>query len=361
MQATKYAYSHYSFFNKLCHDNYEQSELVEFIEKIVRIGESYIHYNYSRIKNLLSPGQNILRDLAIEAITPLFLKSNSDRNFIICDVIRNWDPPIKSEEDTYFFLNKIISNRIEQHISQKLRESDPLFSKLLNSVNYLIRSGSYNKINYLGKVYITEPGNSKIEWIVIDDHEFHKIPAYLFFDKKLLLPLLFKFIKSETNCFPAIPLNELIFRLKHFKQTYYTLGNSMENVVEQIEINETIDTGLRFVEHKLKTAYYEKDKLDDEEYNNFKKALNMVAVDLKNGAVCNNLYSYMHPHFEKLSKDSYQENYHNIFEYLVKLFKNKLAKELIISRDSVYSIYPMFILSLISLENELLEILIPFC
>ncbi|HKI76963.1 MAG TPA: hypothetical protein VKA26_00310 [Ignavibacteriaceae bacterium] len=358
MWDTEERYSFYNFLNKLCKNGYSQSELENFIERLVKIGEPHIRYNYNRIKNIISPCQNSFRNIALEAITQLFLKANYNNHYIIVDVIKNWNPPIKSENEAIAFLNKLISNRVEQHISLKLRESDPLFSKILNSINYLVRTGNYYKINYLGKIYITETSNSKIDWIVINDFEFHKIPSYLFFDRKTLLKSLFNYIKAETTYFPALPLNEIIFRLKEINQSQFVHKKSTEALVEEIEINETVNSALKYTELKLRTTYYEKNKLDKTEYNYFKQALNMLAADVKNGGLNSNLYTYLHPHFSKLTKESYQLKYHNIFEYLVRLFKNKIAEKVLASKNAICSISPFLAFSFISQEYGLQDFII---
>ncbi len=52
-----------------------------------------------------------------------------------------------------------------------------------------------------------------------------------------------------------------------------------------------------------------------------------IANDLCNGGMKAGLYDYLKPHFNSLSKQDYQEKYHNIFEYMAKTFRNKLATE----------------------------------
>ena len=350
MQELNEGYSYFNFLTKLSNNQYEEAELSTFIEKLYKIGESYVRYSYHRIKKIIGPFHSTPESVARDAITQLFLKANSNNHYIIVDLIKNWNPPIKSENDALFFLNKVISNRIEQHISLRLRESDPLFSKILDSLNYLIRNGNYNKINYLGKVYITEADNSKVNWIVIDEDEFQKIPSYLFFERKILLKSLFNFLKSETSLFPAIPLNALIFRLKHINLFEYLNNNSVGNIVEQYEMKESLNTGLNFIEEKLRTSYFEKEKLNNKEYNCFKEALNTLAEDIGNGGTSTNLYSYLSQHFENLSKETYLDNYHNIFEYLVKLFKNRIAEEISVSGKAILIFWEVLSLYYILME-----------
>ena len=326
MQVSKREYSYYGFIKQLCDGEYQQEELNNFIEKLFKIGESYINHRYNRIKSLVNNSRDSLEEISIEAIAPLFQKASYNKHFTIVDEIKKWSPPIKSEDESLFFLNKVISNRMEQHISFMLRESDPFFSRILDSVNYLIRTGDYKKVSYLGKVHITESRNSTINWIVISDEEFHKIPSYLFFESKVLLKSLFHFIKTETPYFPAIPLNELVYKIKHINFSDYLTSNTVEDVSAKIEVKEIVNSALSFVEEKLKSSYYDKGKLNKEEYESFKRALKALAVDIGDGGVCPRLYKYLIPYFKKLTNEEYQKNYHNILEYLLKLLKGKIAE-----------------------------------
>ena len=321
-------YSYYRFFTKLNDGEYSIGELNNFIERLFKIGESYLHHRYSRIKNLVNSSQDTLEEIAIEAIAPLFQNANFNNHFNIVDDIRNWNPPINSENESLFFLNKIISSRMEQHISLMLRESDPFFSRILDSVNYLIRKGGYNKINYLGKVYITEPNNSIVNWIMIGDDEFHIIPLYLFCERKILLKSLFYFIKTETQYFPAIPLNELIFKLKHINLSEYLSSDSVNDISEKIEISEILNSALSFTENKLKSSYLDNGKLTSKEYESFKRALKALAADLGDGGINPRLYKYLAPYISGLTKEEYQNKYHNILEYLLKQLKSRIVKEL---------------------------------
>ena len=75
--------------------------------------------------------------------------------------------------------------------------------------------------------------------------------------------------------------------------------------------------------------------MNNKEYSCFKEALRTLADDIGNGAISTNLYSYLNHHFEDLSREKYLQNYHNIFEYLVKLFKNKIAEEISVSGKAI--------------------------
>lgn len=320
-------YSFYGFFNKLCNNDFDQGELNDFIERLFKIGQSYVHHRYNRVKNIIDTNNGAMDEIAIEAIAPLFQNANYNNHYVIVDQIRNWNPPIKSENDSLFFLNKIISSRMEQHISRMLRDSDPIFSKILDSINYLIRNGNYKKINYLGKSFIVETKASVINWIVISDEEFHRIPSYLFYERKILLTSLFNFIRNETQYFPAIPLNELVFRLKQINLYDYFKSNSVDEVSAKLEIRDIVNIALEFTHQKLESSYYDKGKLSESEYNSFKQAISAFANDLCEGGFNSKLYNYLVPYFDGLTNEEYQDRYHNILEYLLKQLKNKIAED----------------------------------
>ena len=76
-------YSYYRFFTKLNDGEYSIGELNNFIERLFKIGESYLHHRYSRIKNLVNSSQDTLEEIAIEAIAPLFQNANFNNHFKI--------------------------------------------------------------------------------------------------------------------------------------------------------------------------------------------------------------------------------------------------------------------------------------
>jgi hypothetical protein len=327
MRITEEDISYYSFIRKLCDGEYNQSELNQFVEQLFRIALTYVRYRFIRIKRIADLNINTPEDIAAEAIAPLFHKT-SNNNFAILDEIRKWKPAIETEDGARYFINKISAKRIEQHISFMLRESDPFFSRILDSLNYIIRKTGYNKINFLGKIYITENGNSEILWKIISIEEFENIPVVLLSDKKKLFPAIFKYIRTETDFFPAIPLNELIIRLKHINGVGYVTQNNANEFTNKIEINEIVNRGLKKTENKMEEVYLNKNKLTKVEYESFRNTLKAMAEDMKDGGINRGLYQYLEPHFNGLTYEEYQEKYHNILEYLLRLLKGNIAEEL---------------------------------
>jgi len=321
-------YSYYQFLGKLCDGEYHQSELNYFIERLFKIAKIYINKRYSSIKRIVEVNRSTLEDIAVDAIVPLFYRTGDSNAFSIVIELRKWSPPIDSEEESLFFIDKVIAKRVEQQISCILRESDPFFSRILDSVNYLVRSRGYIKINYLGTYFITESDNRHINWKVIDSEEFRKLPSSIFCEKEKLLHSIIDYLKTETDFFPAIPLNELVIKLKHLNGSCHIASSGSNQLMGKIEVDEVVKKGLNHTERKLKETYLSKGKINKIEYDGFIIALKAIAEDLKDGGISPGLHKYLSPYLNDFSNESYQTKYRNILEYIFKHLKENIAEEL---------------------------------
>ncbi len=306
---------------------FNEGNLNPHIEKSFRIAVQYLRSIHQRIYKLLNYNENTIEDLAIDAIASLFIQ-NGNNELPIKKAFDNWQPPVKTEEEFLFFLNKVIANRVEQHITHLLKEADPLFSTIFNSVNYLIKKNGNAKTKYLGSIYIIESGLKKINGRVINQDSFDLIPAKQFTENYMLLKNLFFYIKTETDFFPAIPLNTLVQRFKELKTSGYHFADKVESPAKTYEINELVSKGLAAAKEKLNDTYVMKKKLSQDEAQNLFKALKDISEDLKDGGVNPGMYEYLKPYFEVLSIEDYKKKYHNILEYLFKVMRSTIAEEL---------------------------------
>jgi len=328
MRIDETRFSYYQFLRKLCDGEYHQSELNYFIERLFKIAKLYINQRYSRIKRIVEANHYKLEDIAVDTIVPLFHRTGDNNEFSIVIETRKWNPPIRSEEESLFFIITIIANRVGQQISRILRESDPFFSRILDSVNYLVRSRGYYKLNYHGTFFILESDNMGINLNVIDHDEFQKIPSNIFCEKEKLLQSVMHYLKTETDYFPAIPLNELVIKLKHINVSWHIADSSSNKFMDKIEIDEAVKNGLCHTERKLKETYLSKGKINQFEYDGFMIALKAITEDLKDGGISPGLHKYLTPYFNNLSYESYQTKYRNILEYLFKHLKENITEEL---------------------------------
>jgi|SRR5690554_3452391 len=307
--------------------DFNEGNLNSIIEKSIKISLKYLSRIHQRVYKLLNVNEIQMRDLAVDAVSSLFISDGQD-SLPIKKAFDNWQPAITTEEEFSFFLHKVVTNRTEQHISKVLKETDPPFNVILNSMNYLIKKNRYGKTKYFGAVYIIQNNSIRISGKVINLDEFDKIPAEYFKDEKNILKNIFTYLVNETNYFPAIPLNALILRYKEIKSTDYSFSEIINNPAEDYEFNDSIKNCLREVKEKLYNSYVIKNKLTEDEAGSLYKALEDMTEDLKDGGINPGLYEYLKPYFEGLSVEDYKAKYHNILEYLLKVMKINIIQEI---------------------------------
>lgn len=312
----------------LSSNNLTRSSLNHLIEHSFIISNNYYFAKQLKLYNHIHTDNVKIEDLAISAIAPLFCRESEKEQLPIIKEFNSWQPPIKTEDEALFFLNKVITGRVEQHISQTLREFDPFFSKILDSVNHLVRTESYEKVSYLGKRYIVVNKDTFIKGKFIDHDSFFNLPHTLFQDRKKMLPGIIQYLDCETDFVAAIPINSLVLRLRHLSAQSYNFDLTANNGAENSDVQEIVNTGLQHALARLLNHYSKSQKLNNEEVKNFQNALEEMAGDIQNGGIKRGLYDYLQPMIPNMSRDQYFEKYHNILEYLVKLMKNKIRDQL---------------------------------
>ncbi len=298
------------------------------MEKSYKISFQYLRSFQTKLSKILFQDDLSLSDIAIDAIAPLFQRDDNNSFFVIKKSFENWIPSIQTEEDAAYFLNKITAKNATQHISTLLKNSDPFFAKILDSLNYFIRKENYYKINYLGHVYVVETVVDDIPANVIGNEQFEKLPINLFIDQKTLLKKLFNYLNKETAFYPAIPLNQLVQKIKYLNISFNDLNESIDGCVKSLEVNEKVNAGFKTAKELLIATYLNKNKLNETETESFEKALMDISEDLKDGGINPGLYGYLQKHITGLSRDYYDKKYHNILEYLLRVMKSTIAKEL---------------------------------
>ncbi len=305
-----------------------QKLLNQLIEKTYQLAVANINYHHKKVYKLIQKDIYSVDSIAIDAITPLFVKDQKSQNISLVNTFNNWNPKIETEDAALFFLTKVTSGRVEQHIFRLLRESDPFFSKILDSVNYLIKTGDFKKICYSGKSFIVDKCSDEIDGNTIKKEEFENISISYFSEKKKLLGNLFDYLKNETAYFPAIPLNELVTRLKQINFADHIVPNSTEDLSTQYDLIQFVENGLNAAIEKLHSSYLHKRKLSNSEVEYFEKVLKNMSKDLLDGGINPGMYEYFTVHMKDLKKEFYLNNYHNIIEYLVKVMKTTIWEQM---------------------------------
>ncbi|MDP2303431.1 MAG: hypothetical protein Q8N03_13525, partial [Ignavibacteria bacterium] len=131
-------YSVLQYFHSICENKSSRSEVNHLIELAHSYAYSNLKYRYKNLSRVLMSEDSTLQELAIDAIAPLFERNENGELTQIIKAFNNWTPKIKTEEQAIFFLNRLVAKSTEKYASELLRQSDPFFSKILDSVNYLI-------------------------------------------------------------------------------------------------------------------------------------------------------------------------------------------------------------------------------
>ena len=306
----------------------DYSNLNLVIEICYKIALKYLHSNQLRINKILLSEEITTQELAIDCISELFIKDNTSDELVIRTAFYNWRPAIKTEDDCFYFLNKVVANRVEQHLVRLLKSADPFFSKILDSINYLVKQNGLAKIQFLGKTFIIKAFELDVQRNFINTERFEQLPSNIFLDKKKLFANLFEYIKDELYLSEAIPLNDLVKRLKSINFLDFILTNNSVAGLNEIETSEIVELAIKETQSKLNSSYLEKGKLNQVEKTAFELALNDMANDLLDGGIQPGLYNYLKPYITGLNENDYKENYHNILEYLLKVMKNKITEQL---------------------------------
>ncbi len=316
------------YINKIQSDEISHAELREFIEICISISLFILNKKHHSLKKVFADQGVGFDDAAVDAITPLFIKDDSLDLTGIHRSLLSWHKKIITEADAHFFVFRIIANRTEQTVRLILFEIDPLYGRILRNIVYKSGALGYKKVNYAGTTYLLDLHETEITGKVINEDHFDNIPLHISTDKfGINLPDIFNYIKNHTNYFPAIPLNELVVRLKNIYRDLNFNEIEMDNFRVDLEIKYSVEKSLAAIYNKIEVSYIKKGILSIEEGDVLKSALKEVSVDLMDGGIQHGIEVYLEPYFIHLTKTEIREKYRNILDYLIRMLKKEIFKE----------------------------------
>jgi hypothetical protein len=314
-------------FNLILSGRIGQREINSFVEYCYRLAVGSAKHHLQKNPNIYYNSEIKATDLAVDAVADLFSSGNESPYAQLISSYNNWQPEIKTENEAAFFVNALVVRKVHQQYQTALTYYDPFYTKILHAVDYLIKKENLLKDFYLGNCFICEEKIPNIHKSFVDENSFENLPTTLFVDRKTMLRNVMLYIEQETEFFPAIPLHPLIQRIKHVDlEPYLSKDNEEDNFA--FSADEVIKLALYKTIAKLEQSYVAKGKVPNEISEVFKRSFVEMGVDLKNGGLKPNLYFYIEQVSSELKKEEFQTKYHNIFEYLTKLFKQSIAEEL---------------------------------
>lgn len=301
------------------------------INHLIELAESYaftyLKFRYKNLHKTLLAEDVTLNEIAIDAIAPLFERDEHGVFVKIKDAFEKWQPPIETEEKAQFFLNRLVSKSLEKYVSELLRDNDPFFSKILDSVNYQIEKQGFKKKQILGTTYIIESSGSQKIGCMPDAEFILTLPVELFKNMSNMLPNIIAYLKKQTEKEPVIPLNALINKLKRIKSNNFNFTDNVE-FGNELTVESIIEHALNESYRKLNESYLSKGKISSEEKCKIEMALRSISLDLQDGGINPGLYKYFLEQFPDITFVDYQHKYQNMFEYLYKFLRKEIVKQL---------------------------------
>lgn len=310
--------------------DWTQEEINYLIKVCINLSLALLRKRLDRETKLLALNSISLHDFAVDVTAPLFIKDKSGV-LPIKKAALNWDRKLEDEPAIISFLMAILSKRIEQSTAKLLKETDPVFGKILRSFNHLVETGIICKGSWFGRIYLLPAGITEITGKPVDPDFLEKIPSGIFQGpSRNIIDNLFKLIQEE-HYFTAIPLNALVLKVKKvnasFLESYYP--ESGENYLgESLDIRRIIDESVNTVENRISRFYLAHGKLSVEEGEIFRKIIRQFASELVDGGISRGLYEYISPHMEGLTKEEYYKKYHEPIDYLLRLLKKEISGRL---------------------------------
>lgn len=323
----KSTYSVLTIFKSITENKHSRSEVNHLIELAHSFAYYYLKYRYKNLSKVLMAEDLTMQELAIDAIAPLFERDETGMFIKLIKPFDEWNPKIETEEQATFFLNRLVAKSTEKYASELLRQSDPFFSKILDSINYLIEKNNYLKKQIIGTTYIVENENLVKIGALPDSKFINELPIELFNDNKNAVSKIFDYIKANTDKTPAIPLNALVMKIKQVTASNFIFIDSTSNGNES-EIDSIVNKALYITFTKMQETYISKGKLELIEAEGIKKAIESIVFDMRDGGINPGLHKYFLEQFSELKFEDYRDRYQNIFEYLFKVLKKEIAERL---------------------------------
>lgn len=307
--------------------SYSAKQVNLLIELAHHYSYLYLSHHYkNQYKNLLSEDVT-LSELAIDAIAPLFERDENGRFVKLETAFKNWHPPIETEEQAAFFLNKIVAKSVEKYVSEILRNSDPFFSKILDSITYICTKQSISKKQIIGTTYLVEDNKNLKIGSLPDSTFINNLPSHYFYDLNITISTIFEHIKANTDKAVAIPLNAFVQKIKQVRSAEMNLKTTVKPDLN-FEVDAIVEKALSSTLNKLRDSYGRKGKLSEQEVTGIEQALHNIAFDLKDGGINTGLHKYLMEQLKDISFEEYKCKYQNTLEYLFKVLKKEIADQL---------------------------------
>jgi hypothetical protein len=280
-----------------------------------------------------------LDDLASDCIADLFQR---DARGVFVKLVSYFAAPAwesQSEDELLGATRRLVFSQINQALYRIYRETDPSLGKLLRNLKNAIKSSSLVAlVQRQGETWIClTPENGAAASLPAMSPEF--LEAHLTAslrgeaDLKQVLALLVEILNGQHDYRKSYPLTGLALIIRaaftHLNAALEQESNGHDKFAAA-EIEKMITASVQTVKANMHPAYVEKRKIHTDAYNlHFLAIHDMLAAEyVQNDGCSRSYFDYLRQHFELLTREEYQKLFRCHFEYLAKLTRQELLRQL---------------------------------
>ncbi|MBN1351039.1 hypothetical protein JXJ21_16580, partial [candidate division KSB1 bacterium] len=352
-----------------------------FVNISQKIAVSYLKYQEITGKNISFDKRgapNDLEDMAVDCIASLFMRDDAGQFTQLQRYFSSLvNSPIDlSNDEILVKLRGLVIKKTKQELSRIFRERDPEGAKIIRNIRVALktssdlcsfkemgrefifsretaRSASTNPKSILNRINCLDSNCAELNSSDNIEHQYpnlrrlqpampertlkHKFlihfeprdPVSTIIRKMLMViaedPLYQNFLALDVASNLIRIINQ---ELVHERLISGTDSESPMDFVRHKEIELAMNETAQFIATKLKQQYVQKNKLDSQKATIYLNSITDMINDLAGGKETESNFSYLKRHIPNLTQQQYRQDERSIFEYLVKLTKNDLIKNL---------------------------------
>jgi len=347
---------------KICSGEYNQSELLHFVNLVQKISLSYLKYQEVIGKHIRwerRQRSNELDDMAIDCVAGLFMRNEHDE---FVQLKRYFEPhlektPPPDEVELLVLLRRLVIKKTKQELSRIFKERDPEGAKIIRNIRVAVKNaGDLSTFREMGREYIffrpqamqlIEESDIAID--VYDEDDKLDI-TYLRKDKPTIpekslrsqyldsynpkdhvstsIRKMLTVVSDEEsfqNCIPTDVVARLI-RNTNLEVVRSRLLAQIEEIspldyVRMQEINQAKNNVLKKIKAKIHNQYVASNKISLEKGDIYYHTLADVLDDITHSKKIESYFRHLKKYMPELTQKRYRREERTIFEYLGKLTK----------------------------------------
>jgi hypothetical protein len=277
-----------------------------------------------------------LDDLALDCIADLFRRDECGTFHRLISYYSPLISPTSTEEELFILTRRLIFGKVNQELFRLYSDEDPGLSKIIRNLKRSIK---------LVPQLLAERREGDV-WVYLDssDQELPLMPAE-YMEARLsvqiapcrsfrgILTAFCDVLAGQSEYRKMYPLTGLAIicrTLFGYLSDYPADSGSEEESLHPDEIKSYIEDSIRFVHQKAQKEYIDKGKLSSAYYNRYFPAIReiLIAQYVHNNGFEKPFYDYVASHVPNLSPELYKSEHRSIFEYFVKLTRQRLLKNI---------------------------------